>query len=80
MNGYRHSKAWATDQRLFFSLNTSHPFTMFYNRPKKGMAGQKIALKFINPNNEPVKLKVGISAVDIEGAEKNLEGKLETNF
>ena len=37
---------------------------------------KKVALKFRNPNNEPIFLKVGISAVDIEGARKNLEGEI----
>ncbi|MDD7913090.1 GH92 family glycosyl hydrolase [Polaribacter sp. MSW5] len=37
---------------------------------------QKIALKFNNPNNEPVFIKIGISAVDIEGAKKNLKGEI----
>jgi putative alpha-1,2-mannosidase len=33
-------------------------------------------LEFINPNNEPVDIKIGISAVDIEGAKKNLEAEI----
>ncbi len=78
ISGYRFSEAWATDQRLFFSLKTSHPFNdMLQSPPKKGMAGaQKIALTFINPNNEPVIIKIGISAVDIDGAKKNLKGEI----
>ena len=73
ITGYRHSKAWATDQRLFFSLKTSHPFTdMLQSPPQQGMpSGRRIALRFNNPNNEPVYVSIGISAVDIEGAEKN---------
>ncbi|MEJ6792220.1 MAG: GH92 family glycosyl hydrolase [Lacinutrix sp.] len=76
--GYRFSDAWAKDQRLFFVIKTSHPFKdVLQSPPKTGMPGaQKIALKFRNPNNEPVYLKVGISAVDIEGARKNLEGEI----
>jgi len=76
--GYRFSEAWASDQRLFFSIKTSHPFADVLQSPsKKGMAGaQKIALHFSNPNNEPVVIKIGISAVDIEGAKKNLEAEI----
>ena len=75
LSGYRFSKAWATDQRLFFSIKTSHPFNdLLQSPPKNGMpGGQKIALTFINPKNEPVIIKIGISAVDIAGAKKNLE-------
>tara|TARA_R110002126_G_scaffold291243_1_gene451296 strand:- start:31486 stop:34377 length:2892 start_codon:yes stop_codon:yes gene_type:complete len=78
LTGYRFSEAWATDQRLFFTIKTSHKFTdVLQSPPKKGMKGaQKIALNFINPNNEPVIIKIGISAVDIEGAKKNLEGEI----
>lgn len=75
LSGYRFSEAWASDQRLFFSIKTSHPFNdILQSPPKKGMPGaQKIALTFINPKNEPVRIKIGISAVDIAGAKKNLE-------
>ena len=78
--GYRFSEAWATDQRLFFTIKTSHPFSDVLQSPlKKGMAGaQKIALNFINPNNEPVFIKIGISAVDVEGAKKNLAQEIGT--
>ncbi len=72
--GYRHSEAWAKDQRLFFAIKTSHPFNdMLQSPPKTGMHGaRRSSLKFINPNNEPVIIKVGISAVDIEGAKQNM--------
>jgi predicted alpha-1,2-mannosidase len=78
LTGFRFSEAWAKDQRLFFSIKTSHPFSDVLQSPEKeGMSGaQKIALQFINPNNEPVIIKIGISAVDIEGAKKNLKGEI----
>jgi predicted alpha-1,2-mannosidase len=76
--GYRFSEAWASDQRLYFVIKTSHSFTDVLQSPiKKGMAGaQKIALHFTNPKNEAVAIKIGISAVDVEGAKKNLEGEI----
>ena len=76
--GYRFSEAWASDQRLYFVIKTSHSFKDVLESPiKKGLAGaQKIALHFINPKNEAVTLKVGISAVDIEGAKKNLAAEI----
>ena len=78
INGYRHSKAWAEDQRLFFNLITSHPFKdMLQSPPKTGLPGaQRIALEFDNPNNEPIYIKIGISAVDVGGARKNLESEI----
>lgn len=76
--GYRHSEAWAKDQRLYFVIKTSHPFNdILQSPPKKGMPGaRRSSLNFINPNNEPVFVKVGISAVDIDGARKNLEAEV----
>ena len=78
LSGFRFSKSWADDQRLYFTLKTSHSFNDVLQSPsKQGMPGaQKIALNFINPNNEPVFIKIGISAVDIEGAKKNLEAEI----
>jgi predicted alpha-1,2-mannosidase len=81
--GYRHSEAWAKDQRLFFAIKTSHPFNdVLQSPPSAGEPGaRRMALKFINPNNEPVLIKVGISAVDASGAVKNLEEEvLHKNF
>ncbi len=77
LSGYRHSKAWAEDQRLFFYIKFSHPIdipTHFHRDPDRRtrMAGYK----FINPNNEPVFISIGISAVDEEGAKRNLEAEI----
>ncbi len=74
VSGYRFSKAWAEDQRLYFYIKFSHPIknpTHFHRNPDRRtrMAGYE----FINPNNEPIYISVGISAVDEEGAKKNLE-------
>ncbi|MCC1482976.1 GH92 family glycosyl hydrolase [Winogradskyella immobilis] len=76
--GYRHSQAWAKDQRLFFAIKTSHPFNdMLQSPPKTGMPGaRRSSLKFVNPDNEPIIIKIGISAVDIDGARKNLDAEI----
>ncbi len=78
IQGYRFSEAWATDQRLYFYIKTSHPFNdMLQSPPEQGMpGGRKSALTFINPKNEPIIIKIGISAVDEEGARKNLESEI----
>ncbi len=81
--GYRHSSAWAKDQRLYFVIKTSHPFNdILQSPPVSGMPGaRRASLNFMNPNNEPVYIKVGISSVDIGGARKNLEAEvLGKNF
>ncbi|MGB0789808.1 MAG: GH92 family glycosyl hydrolase, partial [Marinirhabdus sp.] len=78
IQGYRHSKAWATDQRLYFSIKTSHKFTdMLQSPPVTGApGGRRAALTFVNPNNEPVYISVGISAVNVAGAKKNRETEI----
>ncbi len=78
ISGYRHSEAWAKDQRLFYVIKTSHPFdNVLESSPNTDpLDARRSALKFINPNNEPVYIKVGISAVDEDGARKNLEAEV----
>ena len=78
--GFRHSEAWAKDQRLFYAIKTSHPFSDVLQSPEKtGMpGGRRSALKFNNPDNDPIYIKVGISSVDIEGAQQNLEAEISS--
>ena len=78
IQGYRFSDAWATDQRLYFYIKTSHSFNdILQSPPEQGLpGGRKTALTFNNPNNEHVYIKIGISAVDEEGARKNLEEEI----
>ena len=78
IQGYRFSDAWATDQRLYFYIKTSHSFNdILQSPPEQGMpGGRKTALTFNNPNNDPIYIKIGISAVDEEGARKNLEKEI----
>ncbi len=74
VQGFRRSRAWATDQRLYFYISFSHPMVNWEEDletfPKKD------AFVFDNPDNEPLVVKIGISAVDIEGAKKNLEAEI----
>jgi predicted alpha-1,2-mannosidase len=74
VSGWRNSKAWATNQKLFYYIEFSHPIK---NPDRKYVvAPKKESFEFINPNNEPVFIKIGISAVDIDGAKKNLEAEI----
>jgi predicted alpha-1,2-mannosidase len=78
--GYRFSEAWAKDQRLFFAIQTSHPFEDVLQPPKEDGTedAMRTALTFINPNNDPINIKIGISAVDIVGAKQNLKQEIGT--
>lgn len=74
ISGYRHSKAWATKQMLFYYIQFSHKIAKpYYNNQQETSV---IGFEFINPNNDPVIVKIGISAVDVEGAKKNLEAEI----
>ena len=73
IQGYRYSKAWATNQKIYFSIVFSHRFKL---KKFKDNENLKASLNFINPNNDPVFVKIGISAVDFEGAKKNLDQEI----
>ena len=74
ISGKRFSSAWASKQMLFFNIKTSHPIKNWDKRTDSGIT--KKAIQFENPNNEPVIIKIGISAVDVAGAKRNLEEEI----
>jgi predicted alpha-1,2-mannosidase len=80
--GHRVSKAWAEEQHVYFVIQSNKEFEfkqilkkfeklMLNDKPK----GAKIAMNFIVDSGEKVMLKVGISAVSIEGARNNLKAE-----
>jgi len=79
--GERRSSSWAKDQRLFFCARFSKPMQP---RPGQGSYTEQIdatqrsedILSFGILNGEPLIVKVGISAVSIEGARANLEAEV----
>ncbi|MCB0382655.1 MAG: GH92 family glycosyl hydrolase [Psychroserpens sp.] len=83
ISGFRHSKAWANDQRLFYHIQFSQPIkNITYLEGDTPISknykflSKKAILEFDNPNNQPVVVKIAISAVDEKGAQKNLETEL----
>ena len=83
LTGFRHSKAWATDQRLFYNIHFSKPIKDItyleggtpISKNYKFISKQAV-VEFNNPTNDPVFVKISISAVDQEGALKNLEAEI----
>lgn len=79
--GFRHSKGWANDQRLFFAIRTSQPLRdlKLYDstslQPGVISHGTKsIAALFFNvEKNNTVAVKVGISPVSSENAMLNID-------
>lgn len=84
IEGLRRSRAWAQNQRVYFVLRTSKPFRPLLavgdtvRDELTAAAGKNIkaALRFDSRPGEVVEVKVGISAVDIEGARRNLDEEL----
>jgi len=83
ITGFRHSKAWATNQRLFYNIQFSKPIkNITYEENGTPISknykyqSKKAAIEFDNPNNDAIYVKVGISAVDNAGAAKNLQEEI----
>ena len=75
--GFRRSKAWAEDQHVYFHIKFSHPTkipTFFHRTPDR--RSRMLGVEFDNPQNEPIIVSVGISAVDEKGALLNLESEI----
>lgn len=84
VEGMRRSRAWAADQPIFFVARFSRPFDAVEiasgGRVLDGVRQAegkdvKAALCFRTHSREAILVKVGISAVSVEGARKNLEAE-----
>ncbi len=87
VSGYRYSKGWANDQRIFFTANFSKPMKGFLlsenEDPKdvkegtelkaKGVYGQAL---FDTKDKEEIYVKVALSPVSIENAKLNMQAEL----
>ncbi|MBT8257467.1 MAG: GH92 family glycosyl hydrolase [Bacteroidia bacterium] len=79
ITGYRHSKAWATNQKLFFNIQFSKPYNFIaLYEDKSGEKGVKAAFEFDPETGSDLEIKIGISAVDETGAKNNLEREIGT--
>lgn len=71
--GYRYSKGWAKNQRVYFVAEFAKPFDSFELKGYKDMYGRA---SFSTAEGEEVMLKVAISPVSIEGAKLAMEKEL----
>lgn len=85
IEGMRRSSGWAKDHTFYFYAEFSKPFKDFElfkeNRKEENVnevSGKfiKAALRFTTDESEIFFIKVGISAVDLTGARKNLEKEI----
>lgn len=70
--GYRHSRGWARDQRVYFVAEFSKPFKSFELKGEKNMYGRAA---FSTSEGEEILVKVAISPVDSEGAELAMQSE-----
>lgn len=83
--GYRHSKGWANDQRLYFAVKLSQPLKSLSlsdsssrstnNQELKGKR-VKAVLGFKSISQQSLKLKVGLSPVSYENALANIQAEI----
>lgn len=85
IRGYKVTKGWARDHHVYFHAVFSKPFTYDLAVGEKLLnddsnsineVGAKALLKFSNLSDDQLMVKVGISAVDYEGARKNVEKEI----
>jgi predicted alpha-1,2-mannosidase len=69
VTGHRRSRSWAKDQRLYFAIRFSRPVLSLAHTSMK-------ALFDCGDNGGLLLVKVGISAVSIDGARRNLSAEL----
>lgn len=83
IQGIRISNAWAVEQHIYFYAQFSKPFKARQLQQAPILAlddmpkNTKAAFTFDTGEGEVISLKVGISAVSMEGAKKNLEAELD---
>lgn len=85
ISGYRFSTGWAKDQKVFFVIEFSKPFSkyalgsgeeLFINNNKSSGKYVKGIFGYTTKKDETVFVKVGISYVSIENAKLNLKKEI----
>lgn len=73
IKGYRYSKGWANDQKIYFYAEFSKPFDSFTLCGDKNMYGR---VSFTTKDGEKLLAKVALSPVSMEGAKANMAAEL----
>ena len=82
VSGVRRTRGWASDQYIYFHAEFSKPFSAYGLLDDEGIVEtsrgeiRKAYFDFNLEAGETVLLKVGISAVDVEGAKNNLRTEI----
>lgn len=84
VTGHRRSRSWAKDQRLFFVIEFSRPFASaavatddHLDTRAREASGPSVKAAFdFGDAGGPLLVKVGLSAVSVAGARRNLQAEL----
>jgi len=84
IEGYRRSRSWAKDQRIHFVARFSRPFQTpgllndgrLVTDPQGAQGKRLLAQLSFGDQGGPLLVKVGLSAVSVEGARKNLAAEI----
>jgi len=85
ISGFRRTRDWANEQYLYFYAEFSKPFTKHNvleqsTEAKTNSADQvKASFDFELADDEPLIMRIALSAVDVEGAKNNLKAELAEN-
>lgn len=87
IRGKRFSKAWATNQQLWFYAEFSKPFThtlwsegTTFNADSSSAKDLKAVFEFGDASSEPVEVKVALSPVSWENAKLNMQVETQDNW
>jgi predicted alpha-1,2-mannosidase len=86
VSGYRFSKGWATDQRIYFTAIFSKRIEKFSASDSSALLsgtefkGKNLVgtLSFKTKNSEQIQIRVGISPVSMENAAMNIKAEIPT--
>jgi predicted alpha-1,2-mannosidase len=82
ISGYRFSRGWAKDQRVFFVARFSTPFQTWLVGDPEGYSGERRQVtatrarglfRFVLRPGQPLNVKVAVSPVSVDGARRSLE-------
>ena len=73
IQGWRYSRGWAQHQRVYFYAEFSRLFEQF---SLEGKGGSFCRVGFRTKSGEKILMKIGISAVSVEGAKANMAAEL----
>ncbi|HET7897432.1 MAG TPA: glycoside hydrolase domain-containing protein, partial [Flavisolibacter sp.] len=84
ISGYRYSKGWATDQRIYFVAQFSRPiksFAVYQDTTLRGndsLSGNRVkgVASFLLDGSKKLLVKVGISPVSMENAAANIKAEI----